>query len=119
MLIDGVWRANYVLNHPEPFTDMGDPEEFGIIVIQDGLIMGRDPWGSQYSGKYTLKDSKIHAILDVSAYTPYAQPVFDDLVHPFQLEINGEFNSPDFFSVIGSVVGTEARNLVVNCRRYF
>jgi hypothetical protein len=117
MLIDGVWRAYYTANNPEPFTDESDPDESAIVIMQDGVIMGRDPWGLQYSGRYTLNGSNIHVILNVSAYTPDAHSVIPGLVPPYQLDLKGEFNSSNYFSVVGEAVGAAVSSLVVNCQR--
>ena len=117
MPIEGVWKVNYSVAAPQPFINVGDPDEAGIIIIQDGVVMGQDPWGSQYTGKYTLEGSLFKVVLTVDAYCADVVPVIPGLVHPFTMEMEGEFNSPDHFSVRGKVVDAEVLDLMVNCKR--
>ena len=78
-------------------------------------ITGTDPHGGDYSGAYTVDAyGKLSAQIRVRGYDSDAEPILPGVSFPFDLEVEADYRSPDFFSARGSVEGHE---LVVNCRR--
>ena len=114
---DGIWKVNYAVQAPESFSEVADADENGIVVFQNGLVLGRDRYGGEYEGTYAIEGSTLKVIITVSAYQPDAFPVIPDVTFPFILELTGEYISPDFLSVKGGVVGAQVLPLVVNCHR--
>lgn len=115
---EGVWVFSYSIHLEEPFADTGDERQQGVVVMQDGLIMGRDPHGGQYNGKYSVAGNQISLAVYVDAYKADFDSVLGVAV-PYQLELKGEVNAPDHFSVTGSVVGADAPTIVITLRREF
>src|ERR1700737_1752366 len=118
MEIEGLWSVTYALPQgPPDDCEEGDPEEAGFFRLENGVAYGRDPWGHEYSGTYTVTDGVIRASATVLRYRPNAIAIFSGVGDEFQLEFEGEFNSPDFFSLKGLLVEDPAQEIVVDCSR--
>ena len=96
MEIEGLWSVRYALPRRPPFASQeGDPEEAGFFRLENGVAYGRDPWGHEYSGTYTVTDGVIRASAMVLRYLPEAIAIFRGVGDEFKLEFEGEFNSPN------------------------
>jgi hypothetical protein len=118
MEIDGTWKVRYAVRQQPPFTtEEGDEEEAATITLKNSEISGRDPWGYEYSGKYSLTDGRIKASITATPYEQDAGAIFDGVRGQFHLNLEGEFNSPNYFSMRGSVVEAPSQEVVINCTR--
>jgi T3SS negative regulator,GrlR len=118
MEIEGLWSVRYDLPQLPPFdSEKSDLEEAGFFRLENGFAYGRDPWGHEYSGTYTLTDGVIRASATVLRYLPDAIAIFSGVGDEFQLEFEGEFNSPNYFSMRGQLLEDPAQEIVVNCSR--
>ena len=116
--IDGLWRVRYSARQKAPFGNVeGDSEEAATILLADGKISGRDPWGYEYSGHYAFHENQLKAFIAASPYRPDAQPIFEGISGPFHLEVTGEYNSPNYFSARGPIVEEPSEEIVLNCSR--
>ena len=120
MQIDGRWNVRYAINYVNPFSnEEGDPDESGEIILSSGQIIGSDPWGGSYNGTYDIKGNKISSSVTVTGdeSDPEWEPIFEGIKSPFKLILNGEFNSPDYFSMRGNVDDAPQHQVVLNCSR--
>jgi T3SS negative regulator,GrlR len=118
MEIEGLWSVKYALPQRPPF-DLGtsDPEEAGFFRLENGVAYGRDPWGHEYSGTYSVTDGVIRASAVVLRYLPDAIAIFSGVGDEFQLEFEGEFNNPNHFSMRGQLLEDPVQEIVVTCSR--
>ncbi len=118
MEIDGDWEVRYSAIQEQPFdSEEGDPEEAATITLNEGKITGRDPFGYEYSGNYSLSDKVLKANVIATPYDSDAEPIFEEVVGQFTLDLEGEFNSPNFFSMRGKIVENPLHQIVLNCSR--
>ena len=117
MNLDGIWQVNYASEQTPTFTETGDADQSATITLQNGLATGKDPWGGQYTGNYWLENNVVNATVIVSAHEADSEPIFDGLDYPFSLELVGEINSPEYFSMVGHVISKPSHKIVLNFRR--
>jgi hypothetical protein len=118
MEIEGLWSVWYALpQQPSLDSDQNDPSEAGFFRLENGVAYGRDPWGHEYSGTYSLTDGVVHASAMVLRYLPDAVAIFSGVGDAFHLEFEGAFNNPNHFSMKGHLVEDPAQEIVVNCSR--
>src|SRR5947209_2680491 len=100
MELDGMWKVRYSIPQRPPFiTEEGDEEEAATIILTNGTISGKDPWGHEYSGEYSLNEGVIKASVIATPYRSDAELIFNGLSGPVHLYLEGEYNSPNYFSM--------------------
>lgn len=118
MEIEGLWSVKYDLPQRPPFdSGAADPQEAGFFRLENGTAYGRDPWGHEYSGTYSLTDGVIRASATVLRYLPDAIAIFSGVGDSFQVEFEGEFDDPNYFSLRGQLLEDPTQEIVVNCSR--
>lgn len=114
---DGVWKVRYMVRSQSPFTnEEGDPDEVGTVYLQNGKISGQDPWGSEYSGEYSLNGEKITAVVKVSAYDSTSVSTFG-VKYPYHFDLQGNYSSPNYFSMTGKMIEDSSKEIVLNLTR--
>src|SRR2546423_7456677 len=118
MEIDGTWNMRYsVRQHPPFTTEEGDEEEVATITLANGKISGRDPWGHEYSGEYSITDGLIKASVTATPYRDDAELIFDGVSGTIHLDLEGLYNSPNHFTMRGSVIEASSQEVVLVCSR--
>jgi hypothetical protein len=118
MEIDGTWNVRYVVRQQPPFTsEEGDPDEVAKVILNNGKVSGKDPFGYEYAGEYSLSDETVRATIIATPYDPDAAPIFDGVAGQFILSLIGEYRSPDHFSMEGFIVGNPSQRIVLVCNR--
>lgn len=118
MQIEGTWRMRYVVRQEPPFiSEEGDADEVATIILQDGKVSGRDPFGYEYSGEYSLNGETAKAVVIATPYRPDAEPIFNGVTGQFILNLEGAYRSPDHFSMEGFIVGNPSQRIVLICNR--
>ncbi|MBA2339118.1 MAG: hypothetical protein H0V88_01885 [Pyrinomonadaceae bacterium] len=118
MEIDGTWNVRYVVRQQPPFTtEEGDADEVAKVILDSGKVSGRDPFGYEFSGEYSLNDETIKALIVATPYQSDAEPIFDDVAGQFILNLEGEYRSPNHFSMAGFIVGNPSQKIVLICNR--
>ncbi len=118
MNIEGKWKVRYALAQEAPFSnEEGDIEEVGEVVFNNGSVLGNDPHGGVYSGTYSFLNNQIRATVLVSTLEEDSESIFENVAFPFNLELEGEFNTPNRFSMTGKVLENEIHKIILNCER--
>lgn len=118
MNIEGNWAVRYARKQDDVFVNEdGEPDEVGDVVLEGGNISGGDPWGGKYVGSYNLDGNAISATVVVTSDEVDHPFIFPNVESPFTLELRGEFNSPNYFSLTGLISGQAEHEIVLNCKR--
>ena len=115
--IEGTWKAAYAAQESD-FDPNADPDEQATITFENGKLFGSDPYGGIFHGEYSLIEGKFEATINATTNHEDKTSVFEGLDFPFMLHLSGQYSSPDYFSLVGYVVGMPERKMVINCRRY-
>jgi hypothetical protein len=118
MDIQGKWKVRYSAKQDAIFVNEdGEPDEIGLVELIDGSVSGSDQWGGHYSGTYQLDGSKLTALVSVRSDEMDQPFIIDGVSNPFELLLEGEFNSPDYFSMRGFVKDKPGSEIILNCSR--
>jgi hypothetical protein len=118
MDIEGTWKVRYAAKQQPPFiTEEGDEEETATIVLEDGKVTGKDPFGFEYSGEYSLNGDAFEAMIHSKPYEPNAVSIFPGLTGASTLNVKGHYRSPDHFSAEGFIVEHPSYQFVLICNR--
>jgi len=100
----GVWKAYYV-GQGEAAAEP-DLEFCKVNFKESGKLEGFDETGGVYSGYYVVNETIMNIKVHVATGPhPDNITIFDTLPFPIDVELDGGFTSPNFFSAKGFVNG--------------